>query len=76
MRGSYEELSCPFCDNGRIQAWYIPGNFSFKTAMAAHTRKSIPVKSADLWIIKSEKCPNCNKTKEEIEKELKKQNII
>jgi len=24
MRGEYEELSCPFCDKGIIQAWHIP----------------------------------------------------
>jgi hypothetical protein len=76
MPGQYEELSCPFCDKGRIACLYFPGNFSFKTSMAAHTRKSIPVKSSDSWIIKSEKCPICNKTKEEIEKKLKEDGII
>jgi hypothetical protein len=22
MRGNYEELPCPFCDKGKIQAWF------------------------------------------------------
>jgi hypothetical protein len=76
MRGEPVELSCPFCDKGKIQCWYIAGNFSFKRAQAAHTSKNIPVRSSDIWLIKSEKCPTCDKSKEEIEKELKRLKII
>jgi hypothetical protein len=30
MRGNYEELSCPFCDKGRIRCWHIPSSWSEK----------------------------------------------
>ncbi|MEM5868912.1 MAG: hypothetical protein QXL09_03105 [Candidatus Aenigmatarchaeota archaeon] len=76
MRGRYEELSCPFCDKGKIQAWYIPGAWSIKRK----STKTLPghgtiYKSSDIWIIKSG-CNVCGKSQEEVEKELKKKRII
>jgi len=76
MRGQYEELSCPFCDKGRIQAWYIPGAWSVKrtgkTSLPGSKRVS---KSSEVWLIKSG-CPLCGKSQEEVEKELRKRGMI
>lgn len=76
MRGQYEELSCPFCDKGRIQCWYIPSVTVVRkrpTATFGNARKRI--KSPDIWMIKSG-CNVCGKSQEEVEKELRRQNII
>jgi hypothetical protein len=75
MRGQYETLICPFCDKGKISCLLIAGTYSFKKSMAAHTSKSIPTKSSDVWLIQSN-CNICGKTKDEIDKELKKRGII
>lgn len=76
MRGQYEELSCPFCDKGRIQAWYIPGAWSHKMKRTKTLPGSGSVsKSADVWLIKSG-CSVCGKSAEEVEKELKRKNLI
>lgn len=76
MRGQYEELSCPFCDKGKIQAWYIPGAWSVKST----GRTSLPGtrtkhKSSEIWLIKSS-CNICGKSQKEVEKKLKELNII
>ncbi|MEM5853544.1 MAG: hypothetical protein QW228_04205 [Candidatus Aenigmatarchaeota archaeon] len=76
MRGEYVELSCPFCDKGKIQAWYIPGvTRVIKRPTATFGKAKKRVKDQDIWIIKSG-CNVCGKSQEEVEKELKKQNII
>lgn len=76
MRGEYTELPCPFCDKGRIHAWYIPGAISVKRSGA----RSLPSKfskskSSDIWILKSG-CNVCNKSLEDVEKKLKEDGII
>jgi len=76
MRGQYEELSCPFCDKGRIQCWYIPSAWSVK----AKRTKTLPgggsvSKSAEVWLIQSG-CSVCGKPQEEVEKELRKKGTI
>lgn len=76
MRGQYEELACPFCDKGKIQCWFIPGAWSVK----AKRTKTLPgsgsvSRSTDMWLIKSG-CSICGKSREEVENELKKKNII
>ena len=75
-RIKYEELSCPFCDKGRIQVGYVAGAWSVrqrKTASLPGTQAA--KKSSDVWLIQSG-CPNCGKPQEEVEKELKRKNII
>jgi hypothetical protein len=76
MRGQYEELSCPFCDKGRIQCWYIPGVWSEKSSgrSSLGSGKKV-IKSSDTWLIRSG-CSHCGKSQEEVEKELRKKNII
>jgi hypothetical protein len=76
MRGQYEELSCPFCDKGKIQCWHIPGIWSEKRKVTATFGKTrYRSKSADMWIIKSG-CSVCGKSQEEVEKELRKKGVI
>ncbi|MEM5882974.1 MAG: hypothetical protein QXQ77_01895 [Candidatus Aenigmatarchaeota archaeon] len=75
MRGEYTELTCPFCDKGRIQAWYIPGAVSVKRGSCRGLPKFTRHKSPDVWIIKSG-CDVCGKSQEEVEKELRRKGII
>jgi len=76
MRGEPVELACPFCDKGRIQCWYIAGAVQEKRTgrSSLGSGKSI-TKSSDVWMIQSG-CNVCGKSVEEVEKELKKQNMI
>jgi hypothetical protein len=76
MVGQYEELSCPFCDKGRIQALHIPGAISVKRSSA----RSLPgkqsvSKSKDVWLIQSG-CNVCGKTCDEVEKKLRRDGVI
>jgi hypothetical protein len=76
MRGEPVELSCPFCDKGKIQCWFIPGVKSQKRRVTAtFGSKKEYSKSSDIWLIKSG-CNVCDKSQEEVEKELKRQNVI
>lgn len=76
MAGQYEELSCPFCDKGRIACLYFPGAWSHKMKRTKTLPGSGSVsKSSDTWLIKSG-CSICGKTQEEVEKELRKQGTI
>lgn len=76
IRGQYEELNCPFCDKGKIQCFFIPGAWSHKMKRTKTLPGSGSVsKSADVWLIQSG-CKNCSKSQEEVEKELRRKNII
>ena len=75
MRCTYEELSCPFCDKGRIQCLYIPSVISIKQNRSRVLRGSRKVKSLDMWIVQSG-CSLCGKSQGEIEKKLKEDQII
>lgn len=75
MSGQYEELSCPFCDKGRISCLHFPSQFSVKRVMVGSNRKNVPNKSSDIWLIQSG-CNICDKSQEDVEKELKKKGII
>jgi hypothetical protein len=76
MRGEPIELSCPFCDKGKIQCWYIPSTTSFRSRSTATFGKTTKrIKSPDIWMIKSG-CPSCGKSAEEVEKEFKNRGII
>ncbi|MBI4009575.1 MAG: hypothetical protein HY361_00060 [Candidatus Aenigmarchaeota archaeon] len=76
MAGQYEQLSCPFCDKGKIQCLYFPSAWSVK----AKRTKTLPgsgsvSKSAEVWIIKTG-CSACGKSQEEVEKEFRDKGII
>ena len=76
MRGEPVELNCPFCDKGKIQCWYIPGEWSHKMKRTKTLPGSGSVsKSSDVWLIQSG-CNVCGKSQQEIEKELIKKEII
>jgi len=76
MRGEPVELACPFCDNGRIQCWFIPGAISVKISGARSLPgKTSKHKSSDTWMIQSG-CNVCGKKPEEVEKELRKKGAI
>lgn len=75
MRGSYEELSCPFCDKGKIKCWFIPSSFSIKKVHVGSNTSLSSKKSSEIWLIKSG-CSICGKLQEEVEKELKRKNVI
>jgi hypothetical protein len=75
MRGQYEELSCPFCDKGRIQAWYIPSSYSIKQQRSRVLRGNQKQKNPEIWLIKSG-CNICGKSQGEVEKKFREQNII
>jgi hypothetical protein len=71
-----EFLPCPFCDKGQIECGYIPSVWGEKRRgrNALGSGKAI-TKSSEEWLIKSG-CNVCGKSTEEVEKELRKQNII
>jgi len=75
MVGQYEELSCPFCDKGVIQALYIPGAVSIKRSGARSLPGRRVRKSSSAWIIRSG-CPACSKTLDEVERKFKEDGTI
>jgi len=76
MRGEYEELPCPFCDKGIIQAWHIPSVVTEQRRVTASLPGSKGFrKSAEIWLVQAG-CNVCGKSQEEVEKELRKRNII
>ncbi len=76
MVGQYEELSCPFCDKGVIQAIYIAGAWSVKSSgkNSLGSGKSAR-RSSDVWLIKNG-CGICGKSAGEVEKELRRKSLI
>ncbi len=76
MRGNPVELACPFCDKGIIQCWYIPGAWQEKRTGRSSLGKGKSIsRSSDTWLIQSG-CDVCGKSQEEVEKELRRRNII
>ncbi len=76
MVGQYEELSCPFCDRGRISALYIAGAWTVKRSGARSLPgKTSKHKSSDQWLIQSG-CSVCGKGQEEVEKKLRENGAI
>jgi len=76
MKGEYVELNCPFCEKGRMVCLYFPSVWSEKRSLTAtfgsrRTRR----KTSETWIIQSG-CNICGKSREEVEKELKRLGII
>lgn len=76
MRGEYEELSCPFCDKGKVKAWHIPSFWQERRSVTATfgSRRALK-RTQDIWNIQSG-CSVCGKSQEEVEKEFKRQSII
>jgi formate dehydrogenase assembly factor FdhD len=76
MRGEYEELLCPFCEKGKIIALHFPSVWTEKRSLTATfgSRKN-KRKTRETWVTQSG-CSVCGKTKEEVEKELRRKMII
>jgi 2-iminoacetate synthase ThiH len=64
-------IKCPFCEQGDITTVHIPGMMVSKRAYASSNTKTISYFTGEKYEIVSEKCPNCGKSKKEIEKALK-----
>ena len=76
MAGQYEQLNCPFCDKGRITCLHFPSTKNIKMrSTATFGRTKAYSKSSEEWLIQTG-CSACGKTADEVEKELKKKDII
>lgn len=64
-----EKQKCPFCNKGEIVVMTIPEHYDMTTSRISSGSKKIP-RFHEERIDVHEKCPNCGKTKKEIEKAL------
>jgi len=71
-----EWLECPFCKKGVIKFLYKPSVYSARRTSCRAGRSTTMNKSSEGVVITTEKCPNCGKTAEEIEKKWRKEDII
>lgn len=76
MREEHIEINYPFCNNGKIQAWHIPSFWQVKRSVTAtfSGRRNLK-RTKDIWIIKSGGNV-CNKSQEEVKRELKKEGFL
>lgn len=65
-----EEIECPFC-KAKIKVLCKPSMLQFKVSRIAAGTKRTPYKTEEKCILLVDKCPNCGKSKKEIEKRLK-----
>ena len=67
-----EEIDCPFCKVGKLKVLYEPSTLRFKTTHSggAGTKRKA-YRTQESYSILSDKCPNCGKSKKQIEKALK-----
>jgi rubredoxin len=66
-----EEIECPFCKVGKLKVLYKPSMINFtnsRSASAGTKRKAY--RTPEKQEILSEKCPNCGRSKKEIEKAI------
>jgi hypothetical protein len=72
----YEMIACPFCESGQISCKYFPSSVSISSNRTASLPgKGSVHKSKEVWIVLSG-CPQCKKTRDEVEEELKKKGLI
>jgi hypothetical protein len=64
-------IKCPFCDQGDITTLHTPGMMVTKYGRASSNKKAITYYKDEKYEILVDKCPNCSKSKKEIEKALK-----
>jgi len=65
------EVECPFCKKGKIRISRSPEKYTTQTIRVGSNRKTIPKLIPGKQTVLSEKCPNCGKSKKEIEDALK-----
>lgn len=66
-----KEIECPFCKS-KIQVLYKPSVLQFHVSRISAKTARTPFMSKEKYEILVEKCPNCHKSKKEIEKALAK----
>lgn len=66
-----KDIECPFCKKGKIKVLYKPSMLRFKVSRIAAGTKRIPYRTQEKYELLVDKCPNCGKTKRQIEKALK-----
>jgi endogenous inhibitor of DNA gyrase (YacG/DUF329 family) len=64
-------VECPFCKKMTIQILHSPEVYSTQTIRVGSNRKTIPNLTPAKDQVLNEKCPNCGKSKKEIEDALK-----
>jgi len=60
---------CPFCNIGEITISYVPSSVRFKKGSWGGSRPGA-IRSQEHSSIQEDKCPNCGKTKREIQAKL------
>ena len=68
--------SCPFCDKGIIEILIRPSVLSAKRAACRAGRSTSWHRTKEEIVILTKSCPNCGKSKEEIEKKWREEGII
>lgn len=63
-------IKCPFCEQGDIITIYIPRMMVTTYGRASSNKKAMNFFKNEKYEILSEKCPNCGKSKKEIERAL------
>jgi len=64
-------IKCPICGQGDITTLYTPKIMITRYGRAASNKKAITYFKDEKYQVLSDKCPNCGKSKKEIEKRLK-----
>ena len=65
----HRKIKCPLCNNAELESTYFPP--VKRERKSALSGKGYFEVSNERFIINMDKCPNCHKTKKEIEKCLK-----
>jgi transcription elongation factor Elf1 len=63
-------IKCPFCNVGEIVSLYTPRTFVTRYSHASSNRKAMNYFVEERNEIITDKCPNCGKSKKEIENAL------
>lgn len=63
-------IECPFC-KAEIQVLFKPSVIQFSVSRISAKTSRVPYRTQEKYEILSEKCPNCHKSKKEIEEALK-----
>ena len=66
-----KSIKCPFCEVGDIITLYTPKMMVTKYARAASNKKAMNFFKNEKYEILVEKCPNCGKSKKDIERAMK-----
>jgi len=59
---------CPFCEQEVLEVLWWPGHTAASTSRSAVAKSTKWHKKPEGHVLLSDKCPNCGKTKEEIER--------